>query len=196
LILAATLGFVSELSSFLNRLRSKEGVVKKTIVSLGKGFFFFAFLWVALRHRKLGGHLEISYRDLKDGQIKTRELDALNFQIVSYPSAARGDYPMLSHSDFADGKYEIIIWPRLTHSRFQKLLAGMKTGEYLKMPEIICLQTDYCEVKCNQPMLCFTDGEPIPLQSSYKFEIEPRAIQMMAPKGLRPGSRLLSTRSA
>lgn len=124
--------------------------------------------------------------------MKTRELDALGIAVLSYPNAARGDYPMFHFSDIADGKFEIMIWSRMSTVRMVKFVAGLRTGEHLKMPETSCIQTDYCEIECSRPLECYADGELRPLSSSYRFQIDPVPIRMMAPKCIRPGSRKLS----
>lgn len=188
--LGATLGFYSEMSAGINRLRAKDGLTKKLIQALGKVAYTYA-LWSVLRnYRNVGGLMKICYFDIKDGIKKTQEIDAMCLLVTGFPGT--DEFPFLPFSDIADGKFEIVIWSRMNFLRLLKFLAGFKTGEHFNMPEALQIQTNYCEVECSRPMEMFLDGEPIPSCSSYIFDILPGAIPMMAPKGIYPGSRELS----
>lgn len=191
--LAASMGFFAEMFSFMNRLRSRGGFVKKFVQSFGNFAYLLAMCWCLINHRKMGGPIKIKYRDLHDKTMKTCEIDAFCFVISNPSSGGRGEYPFLSYSSLTDGKFELTIWSRAVTGRLLDFLGGLRNGKGYSMEGTVNFQTDYCEIECSRPMECYLDGDPIlgfeAGRTSYQFDIEPLAIHLMAPKGVTPGAR-------
>lgn len=180
-------GFAADLCLGYNRLRVNNSFWRSVLRSLGPGGYSLYGVWALLAHADaMGGPMEISYRDLKDGSLKVLKEDIM--QIGAYGPADQMNGKMIISrcGSMADGKFEIIILRRCSRWKALRIFANTADGTHLDAPEIIFAQTNWLQAKVPSSVEICLDGEPFEKSDTYTFEMEPGAVRMFAPKEARP----------
>jgi len=158
--LLAMMGVYAEAATVANRLRGHSQIAKSILTAIGPVFYFLILVGMATRYAQIGGRINMKYRDLTDGSMKSRDLDIVNFTVYGPPTTFYGKYKHCPSSDMADGKIEVTTWERTTATNLFATIASLSKGTMLKMPGVSCIQTDYCEVQCRSP--CHASRTQIP----------------------------------
>lgn len=170
-----------------NNLRGKGRVWRFLIKTIGQLLFTGIILWKGfIKPSATGGSLRISYRDLADQSIKSREVDILNFILCGPPILSTG-FHMTPVSDMADGKFETVLVLRTSTRELLKILGDGRKGTQFDNPGTTYIQTNWMEITAGKNMSFGVDGEKIPHSEKYCIDIDPVPIRVWAPKGKRPG---------
>lgn len=193
-VAGATLGWMAESISIYNNLRARAAW-RRILRPLGHIVYPLIAIGVILFSKRFFNRLRVRYVDLDDGQMKSREVDSFGCFVAGPPHIGRGSFGLTPDSDMADGKIEILFFPRSSRLGLFKLMGAMQNNKLHQIPGVFSIQTRRVEIEAERPSTLIIDGEALAPASSFVIEVEPHALHFIAPKGPRPGSRLLSQNS-
>jgi diacylglycerol kinase (ATP) len=177
---AGGLGFVADIAHRANRWRAGSRLRRWALSWLGPFIYTIASMAVILGKQRLGARTKIQYTDSADGLDKTLELDALGVIVASSKKVGKS-FHLVPTSEMDDGRFELIVFPRMTRRRLLKAVWLAQRGKMFELPEIQCLQVTRAEIDCDRVVRFFGDGEILEQGQRFALTIAPESVKIMAP---------------
>ena len=172
-------GWAAEVAHIVNQWRSRE-IPRAMLAPLGSLIYLLAAFVVVLGYLRIGSRVNVTYTSAVDGRVHTESLDSYGVVIANADRLGKSFFTT-PFSRVDDGKFEIILFPRTNRFHLLRALLAARKGKLLQVPGIKSIQAVSAEIKCEQPMRFFGEGEILEEGTQFSVGILPKGVRTMVP---------------
>ncbi len=177
---AGGLGWVADVANTSNRWRSGTWFRRWALARVGSLLYSLAAIAVIFGKARIGAKTRIRYTDAADGREKTIELDSCGVVVTSSKKVGKS-FHLTPASEMDDGRFELILFPRMRRSRLLQSVLQAQRGKLLEMPEIQWLQVTHATIETDRRVRFFGDGEILEHGTRFEVGIAATPVKIMAP---------------
>ncbi len=177
---AGGLGWVADVAQRANNWRAGGRLRRWLLSGLGHFIYTLACVAVIFGKQRLGAKTKITYTDAVDGKEKVRELDAYGVMVASSKKVGKS-FSLAPVSEMDDGRFELILFPKVTRGRLLKTVLWAQRGKLFDLPEIEYVQVTRASIECDRRVRFFGDGEILEHGAKFEIGVAATPVRIMAP---------------
>ncbi len=182
---AGGLGWVADVAHTANRWRIGGPIRRWLLARLGHLLYTVACVAVIFGKPRLGARTRIRYTDANDGAARELDLDACGVVVASSKKVGRS-FELAPVSAMDDGRFELIVFPRMTRGRLLKAVLWAQRGRLFELPEMRWIQVTRAEIETDRRVRFFGDGEILEHGKRFEIGVAAEPVKIMAPVVAEP----------
>ncbi len=186
---AGGMGWVADVANMANRWRSGSWLRRWVLARVGSLLYSLAAIAVIFGKQRIGAKTTIRYTDAVDGREKTLALDACGVVVTSSKKVGNS-FHLVSTSEMDDGRFELIVFPRMSRARLLKSVIWAQHGKLFDLPEMQWMRVTKATIETDRRVRFFGDGEILEHGKRFEIGVAPTPVKIMAPVATAPAVAL------